>query len=271
MPIETRVVTSSNSGINSFDLDQHQGTYVNQNTEGTFVNFLSSSTRYIEQIALNYSALRDGTKEGALAYVENSQGTAWLPYTVGGTYYPKGWYIWDGMEWIASKSNVAEALDAASGTGSIVQGDNVSLLTNDAGYTTFDGDYNSLTNKPTLFDGDYNSLSNKPTLFDGDYNSLTNTPSLFSGSYDDLTDKPEETELDLEQFYSELTYTSGSLTKVEYYNSAAKTTKYYTKDLTYTSGALTQVVLTDNVNTVTVWTKSLTYDVNGNLTNLTKS
>ena len=88
----------------------------------------------------------------------------------------------------------------------------------------FDGDYNSLTNKPSLFDGDYNSLTNKPTLyadsdvdshlnkssatsgqilswngsdyawvaesFDGDYNSLTNKPTLFDGDYNSLTNKP---------------------------------------------------------------------------------
>ena len=88
----------------------------------------------------------------------------------------------------------------------------------------FDGDYNSLTNKPSLFDGNYNSLTNKPTLyadsdvdshlnkssatsgqflswdgsdyawvaesFDGDYNSLTNKPTLFDGDYDNLTNKP---------------------------------------------------------------------------------
>ncbi len=47
--------------------------------------------------------------------------------------------------------------------------------------TGFDGDYNNLTNKPTLFDGNYDSLSNKPSLFDGNYNSLSNTPS-FTGS-----------------------------------------------------------------------------------------
>ena len=257
MPIVERNITGVAEGINSFDLDQHQGVYVNENTEDTFTSFLQSSTRFIEQIALNYSALRDGSKEGALAFVEQSQGTAWLPYTVGGTYYPKGWYIWDGMQWISSKSNVAEALDAAGGTGSIIQGDNISLLNNDAGYTTFDGDYNSLTNKPTLFDGDYSSL--------------TNTPTLFSGSYDDLTNKPEATELDLEQFYSELTYTNGDLTKIEYYNSSAKTTKYYTKTLTYTSGALSSVVLYDDVNTANVWTKTLSYDGSGNLTSTTKA
>ena len=42
----------------------------------------------------------------------------------------------------------------------------------------FDGDYNSLSNKPALFSGDYNDLANKPTLFSGDYNDLTNLPDL---------------------------------------------------------------------------------------------
>ena len=82
----------------------------------------------------------------------------------------------------------------------------------------FSGDYNALTNKPTLFDGDYDTLTNKPTipvdvndltdidnlLFDGVYTSLDNRPVipadlndltdtdnlLFSRSYTDLTDKP---------------------------------------------------------------------------------
>jgi len=248
MPIIERNIVNEAEGINSFDLDQSQGVYVNENTEDTFVSFLQSSTRFIEQIALNYSALRDGSKEGALAFVENSQGTAWLPYTIGGTYYPKGWYIWDGAQWITSRSNVATALDAAGGTGSILQGDNISLLTNDAGYIT------SQRTDQDIID----------VIANENY-------STFSGSYDDLTNKPEETELELEIFYSELTYTNGDLTKIEYYNSAAKTTKYYTKTLTYTTGILTSVVLYDNVNSVNVWTKSLTYDVNGNLTNLTKS
>ena len=80
---------------------------------------------------------------------------------------------------------------------------NVSAFTNDAGYTTFDGDYNSLTNKPTIpaaqVQSDWNANSgvaqilNKPTIptktseltndsgfttFDGDYNSLTNKPTI---------------------------------------------------------------------------------------------
>lgn len=48
----------------------------------------------------------------------------------------------------------------------------------------FDGDYNSLANKPTLFDGDYNSLTNKPTLFNGDFDSLSNN--LFTANRDPI-------------------------------------------------------------------------------------
>ena len=56
---------------------------------------------------------------------------------------------------------------------------------------SFDGEYSSLSNAPTLFSGDYNSLSNRPTcFFDGNYGSLNNKPSLFSGNYDDLSNKP---------------------------------------------------------------------------------
>jgi hypothetical protein len=54
----------------------------------------------------------------------------------------------------------------------------------------FNGDYANLSNKPSLFDGDYNTLSNKPSLFDGDYANLTNKPSLFNGDYTTLTNKP---------------------------------------------------------------------------------
>jgi hypothetical protein len=242
MPIEYRNVTHNALGLNSFDIEHSVGTTVNENKQETFVNFLQSSTRFIQQITTGYSTLRDGDREGSLAYVENSEGTAWLPYSLGGTYFPKGWYIWDGADWISSKSNVAQALDAASSTGSILQGDNVSLLTNDAGYTTFDGQYTSLLNAPNLFNGDYNSLLNRP----------------------EITDE------DLEVFYSELIYTSGDLTKIEYYNNSGKSLKYYTKTLTYSTGFLSQVVLTDNIQSSVVWSKALSYDSNGNLTNLTK-
>ena len=96
----------------------------------------------------------------------------------------------------------------------------------------FSGDYNDLTNSPTLFSGNFTDLNGKPTTiagygitdvpqslidlaiadgnagqvlttdgagnftftsagaFNGDYNSLINRPSLFSGNYLDLSNKP---------------------------------------------------------------------------------
>ena len=64
-----------------------------------------------------------------------------------------------------------------------------------AGYgitDAFDGDYNSLTNKPTLFDGAYSSLTGTPTI-PSDVSDLTDTTNLldhFSGAYADLTGAP---------------------------------------------------------------------------------
>jgi len=88
------------------------------------------------------------------------------------------------------------------------------------GVSSFDGNYSSLTNKPSLFDGDYNSLTNKLSVDNStikqyangtiyvpsetatatfssnaqgsiSYNDLTDKPTLFSGNYSDLTNKPD--------------------------------------------------------------------------------
>ncbi len=47
---------------------------------------------------------------GTLAYVFNSQGTAWLPSTVGGTYYPNGIYVSDGTNWVSDRNAIAQQL-----------------------------------------------------------------------------------------------------------------------------------------------------------------
>ncbi len=93
-----------------------------------------------------------------------------------------------------------------------------------------------------------------------------------TGTSDDafIKNKPELGDLDLSAFFAEFTYGSGLLTKIEYWNSSSKNTKYYTKDLTYTSGTLTQSVLTNNISSATQ-TKVLAYDNSGNLTTITKS
>ena len=54
---------------------------------------------------------------------------------------------------------------------------------------TFSGDYNDLTNLPTLVTS-YTDLTDLPTLVTS-YNQLTDLPTLFSGSWNDLTDVPD--------------------------------------------------------------------------------
>ena len=134
--------------------------------------------------------------------------------------------------------DIPEAPDLS---GYVQNGDNVSVLTNDAGYITsadvFSGDYNDLTNKPSIpsntsdltndsgfitsgdipagFSGDYNDLTNKPTIPTNN-NQLTNgagyitaadIPDGFSGNYNDLTNKPT-----IPSSTSDLTNDSGFIT-----------------------------------------------------------
>ena len=65
---------------------------------------------YIED---NYTALLliTGALEGQLAYIENSEGTKWLPSTLGGSYYPSGIYLYNGTSWVSDRNNIALTLN----------------------------------------------------------------------------------------------------------------------------------------------------------------
>lgn len=60
----------------------------------------------------NYTQLTgtDGSNIGDLAYVFNEQGTKWLPGGLGGTYYSKGVYVWDGVDWVSDRVAISEQL-----------------------------------------------------------------------------------------------------------------------------------------------------------------
>jgi hypothetical protein len=71
------------------------------NPFATIADIVSGST-YITVVA-NYAALpAPNTVPGEFYYCENSQGTAWLPGPLGGTYYPKGLYYSNGVSWIVT-------------------------------------------------------------------------------------------------------------------------------------------------------------------------
>lgn len=83
---------------------------------GVFLNFSEDANIGLSQKVEVFDELVSGESDGDLAYVESSQGTSWLPDQVGGvqlsgTYYPSGWYVWNGTEWIADKNAVANQLE----------------------------------------------------------------------------------------------------------------------------------------------------------------
>lgn len=49
-------------------------------------------------------------QQGETAYVVNPEGTQWLPGSLGGSYYPRGLYLYDGTQWISDKQEIAAQL-----------------------------------------------------------------------------------------------------------------------------------------------------------------
>jgi hypothetical protein len=69
-------------------------------------------------LATNYSDLPPASQQVGLVYaVLNSQGTAWLPGSLGGTYYSKGFYYSDGNSWIFMGSSPYQATQSQVNAG----------------------------------------------------------------------------------------------------------------------------------------------------------
>ena len=73
---------------------------------------------------------------------------------------------------------------------------------------------------------------------------------------------------DFGDYFNELTYTDGVVTKIETYDSPTKTTKKFTKTLSYTNGALTQISNLNEATSSSI-TKTLTYNANNVLVSVT--
>lgn len=75
-----------------------QGVYVSRSGGG-------SSGQGITAVVANYSALPSAAAAADEFYfVESPQGTAWLPGSLGGTYYPAGLYYSNGVTWFYAES-----------------------------------------------------------------------------------------------------------------------------------------------------------------------
>ena len=56
-------------------------------------------------------SLVTGMITGQLAYIENSEGSKWLPSTLGGTYYPSGIYLYNGSTWVSDRNDISLTLN----------------------------------------------------------------------------------------------------------------------------------------------------------------
>ena len=85
----------------------------------------------------------------------------------------------------------------------------------------FSGNYNDLSNLPTLFDGAYSSLSGLPTLFDGAYSSLSGLPNILDSA--DITNVIDATYIQANQTAQDFAYASltGSPTNVSNFTNDA--------------------------------------------------
>jgi len=203
---------------------------------------------YIFQKVNTYSNLIDGIDIADLSYCISSEGTAWLPSSLGGTYYPAGWYVWDGVNWVSDRNAISEQLqlnkDALNNKAPLVHTHIKSDITDFS-----ESDY------ATALQG----LKADSALQENDGVSLLLNDSLYVSGVDGLSN-----------YYNEFTYTGTDLTKIETYSDSTKTTKLFTKNLTYTVGVLTKIE-SINETTLVTETKDFAYDGSGNLINIEKS
>lgn len=103
--------------ITSLTIDTNNNlilTYVDGNNNTlTQEVMLSTSSGFKPNIVVdNYTELLTVTGQQLFEFVEvqNSQGTQWLPGSIGGTYYGSGLYYWNGTEWKHDNDKIYEAL-----------------------------------------------------------------------------------------------------------------------------------------------------------------
>lgn len=103
----------------------------------------------------NYSELLNilNPKLNQFAYVRNSQGTPWLPGSIGGTYYASGLYIWDGVQWKEDDTDVFNQLEV------LINNLNLEIQQRISSDNLLSSRVDVLENEPHLV---FNSLPNLP-------------------------------------------------------------------------------------------------------------
>ena len=119
--------------------------------KGTFTNWTALTTAYPTATFGDY------------AIVEDAEGTAWLPWTLGGTYYPQGTYYFDGVKWDSNVELIAEELQNINDRIDSIFGEESIYLKS---YSLDTSDYLNATDKKIIWDGSFfgNKITHSSTV-----------------------------------------------------------------------------------------------------------
>ena len=160
---------------------------INSTIDITFIDqddvFQTLTTSFInvgiKYNVLNYNDLLLVTPSPSLydlAYVRQPQGIQWLPGSLGGTYYSKGLYMFDGVNWVEDDTDMLQALNTLVNTSHTHS--NLSILNNITEAFT--------TSLKSLYDSAETSITNllntgQRLITTSEINKLLNTTNINSG------------------------------------------------------------------------------------------
>jgi len=195
-----------------------------------------------EQINTNdKDSIEEGLRNGTYFIVKEADMTTQDPHTIDFTTsdYAGGGVLsgdvsgdWEIIDWRTSTFNRGSAAGDHGSLSGLSDDDHLQYHTDARG----DLRYASLTDFDELVD-------------------RNNVEACFNAAYDEA--------------YHELTYSSGDITNVDVWDTDAKVTKLFSKVINYDGDNIDEVIITDEVSSK-VLTKTITYDVDGNIETVTK-
>jgi len=125
------------------DIIRRGGAGGDVNYQGSFTNYTALTTAY------------PAGNAGFFAFVENAEGTQWLPGSIGGSYFGAGWYYDTGLIWTNKNDAVFKELEPIQKQGFIDYNDTTGdvSLTADTWTTIPNNGLGSFTNKTYKPDG----------------------------------------------------------------------------------------------------------------------
>lgn len=234
---------------NNFNTINREINLINKKLMGLYgaIGSISSTANII--MVDNYGLLPSPVgKLGEIYGVTTSTGSSWIPGWLGGNYYPKGFYYSNDVEWV------------------------------------YMGDFPTNATQPEVDAGVITNKFVSPATLSGWWSQLNVPISKIQGLQTELDGKSDASlvAFDIDKIELELKLSSdtlsrhkvfsynvnGTLVQIDTYDSVLQTVYLFRQIFNYSGETLTSQVVTRMTDGF-IYAKSYTYDVSGNLTNIT--